>query len=104
MKLRPVHVDGLLVVCIACCGFSVSYLDSDDSFKYFKDATLRFWMIYCFGVVNAGCAALLFLRKNSYDEHFTNVNAAIKQADTVKTLQTPPVVPPSHPPVNEPKL
>jgi hypothetical protein len=84
MKIKPIHIDGFLVVAIACCGFSVSYLDSDESFKYVP-ALLRFWTIFGFGFMNAGCAALLFLRNKTYSE-------GLKSIPTTTIVTQPPAI------------
>lgn len=70
--MKPVHIDGVLAVTIACCGFAQSYLDNDESFKYFQHPELRFWIIGIFGFLNAGCAALLFFRNKTYSERGDN--------------------------------
>lgn len=85
--MKAVHIDGLLAVTIACCGFAVSYLDNDESFKYVAPQ-LRFWTIGAFGFVNAGCAALLFFRNKTYSERSdasSKISMTVTETEEEKT-------------------
>jgi hypothetical protein len=67
MKLRPVHVDGTLYVCIAVFLAIQSYFCSEDAYKY-VNAYAIFWVKGICAVIGAGAGALKMFRSTSYSD------------------------------------
>jgi hypothetical protein len=86
-KLKPVHVDGFLYVCIALFG-SVQGGLTDDAYKYLNPYTI-FWIKYVATVLLACAGALKMFRSTTYSDHLNNGD-----------VHTPP---PKTPPTDPPK-
>lgn len=67
--MSGVFLDGMLAVIVGCCGFAIADLSSDESFKYVTPAVFRYWIVFGFGFINAGCVSLMFFRNKAMSEH-----------------------------------
>lgn len=65
MKLRAVHIDGTLYVCIAAFTFIQAFFTSDESYKYMSP-TFLYWIKFSVGLIGAVAAALKMYRSTAY--------------------------------------
>ena len=77
--IKPVHVDGVLYVCIAMFLAVQSYFTSEEAYKY-VNAYAIFWIKGVCAVLGAGAGALKKYRSRTY-------------ADSQKPDLTPPTPP-----------
>lgn len=68
MKIKPVHIDGVLYVLIAVFGSVQALMQSDETYKYMSGIAVFY--IKCLSAVSlAACGALKMYRSSSYAEH-----------------------------------
>lgn len=85
--IRPVHVDGVLYICIAVFGFLQTYFGSDDTYKYINPFVV-FWILAVVGTLGAAAGALKMFRSNTYNEHLQEKKEEQGQSTTVTTVET----------------
>lgn len=68
MIMKPVHIDGFLLVMIAVSGSIIGISTSDEAFKYVAPNHL-WWTRAVAGVVLAAVTALKTFRSTSYADH-----------------------------------
>lgn len=83
LGLKPVVVDGLIVVGISGFIFSQAYFSGDDAYKYVSPAAL-YWLKYGFGLIAAMFLALKSYRSVDYANHLK----AQKDASSGKVTET----------------
>jgi hypothetical protein len=65
--VKPVHIDGVLYVCIAVFVFMQSWFSSDDAYKYVNPFVI-FWIKGICGTVGAAAGALKMFRSTGYSD------------------------------------
>ena len=68
MKIKPVHIDGILYVLIAVFGSVQAMMQSDETYKYMPGIAV-FYIKFLSAVSLAACGALKMYRSSSYADH-----------------------------------
>lgn len=84
--LKPVHVDGVLYVCIAVFVALQTWISSDDAFKYVNPYVIFYSKGVC-AIMGAGAGALKMFRSTAYSD-------SLKDKQNAVDNPTPPAQPP----------
>lgn len=89
MQIPPVFTDGFLCMVAALCAAVLTYLSTEEAYKY-NNPVLLFWLKIALGSSLAGINALVGFRSKTYSQHLLQVKA--NETGVSQTQTTDPVI------------
>ena len=74
MQIPPVFTDGFLLMVATFCGATLTYLSTEEAYKYVYP-TLLFWLKIILGSTSSTITALVGFRSKVYSQHSQQLKA-----------------------------